>query len=343
MSRAIVKYFTGETKTGTLLSFNIDQPIFYLQVENEEGKVVSSVVRTDAVKEILFLKKDEPTAPLLHTETIDQSRFAGPVAFKLTVEFKDGSVITGTAIKYNPRDRGFYLIPLNPADKSERIFVNAQATKHVESVKLFGKVLVDQKKIKEEHLEAGLRQQHEYREKKLGAILQEKNFISEEQLQESLRLQKKNQKFLGEILQEAGYITAEQLHHALDVQHEQRAKKLGQILVELKFLTPNDICIALATQFSCGWIDLFEVTIPRDIATSLPEEIVKRLDVIPVERKEGNVLVVATAQPQSSDIYGELKKATPLKVELAVAYEVYIAQAIALHFPEKSDAHRESG
>ena len=335
MSKVIVKYISGETKTGTILSFNVNQPIFYLQIENEAGKGASSPERMDSIREIRFLKKEGPTGSLVHRETIDQSLFAGTMAFKLTVEFDDGSVLTGTTIKYDPNDRGFYLIPLNPGDRSERIFVNAHAVKRVDSVKLLGKILVDQRKISREQLEAGLQRQKECREQPIGAILQERNLISDEQLQESLKKQKTNQKLIGEILLEAAYITREQLDHALRVQHEQRKKKLGQILVDLKFLAPNDICIALATQFNCAWIDLSEVTIPPEIVNHLPEETVKRLEVIPVEKKGKDVIVVATSQPQNPIVGADVRNATPLTVELAVAYEVDIARCIALHFPEK--------
>ncbi len=335
MPRVIVKLVNGEEKTGNVLAFNINQPVFHLQEEKEGGRLEAHTIGLDMVKSILFLTKEGLAGSHLRTETIDQSTFAGTVAFRLAVEFKDGSVLNGTAIKYNPNDRGFFLIPLNPADKSERIYVNARELKSVSAKKLLGKILVDQKKINEQQLHTGLARQTEHREKKIGAILREKQLISEKQLQESLDKQKERPKLLGDILLEAGYITHEQLENALRIQHEQRKKKLGQILVELKYLTPNDICIALATQCHCPWIDLSDVKIPPDIAASLPEDIVRRLEVIPVQRKEGNVLVVATSQPQDPHIGEEISRATNMAVEMVAAYEVYIDADIDLYFPRK--------
>ena len=341
MSRIIVKYVNGRTKAGRVHSFNINQPVFYVQVEDEAGKVASSTENFDSVKEVDFLKSDDTSGSAVRTEKIGESVFAGAVNFRLTVEFKDGSVLTGTAHKYNPNDRGFYVVPLNPTDRSERIFVVAHAAKRVDSAKLFGKILVDEKKISQEKLETGLKKQQEYRDKKIGAILREQNLISDEQLRDSLKQQKEKQKLLGNILVEAGYITTEQLNHALHFQLENRKKKLGQILVEFKFLTPNDICIALATQLHCGWIDLSEMTVPREIVALLPEDVVKRLEVIPVEKNGKDILVVATSQPQNSEIGVEVRKATSLKVELAVAYELYITRNIAFHFPGGPQPLRE--
>ena len=152
-----------------------------------------------------------------------------------------------------PMTRGSILVPLNPADRYERIYVNALAVKRVDSRRLMGNILVDQKKITPTQLVHALRYQREKREKKIGVILAEHNFITHGQLEESLQKQTERAKYLGEILLEAGYITEEQLQYALTVQHENKKKKLGQILVELKYLAPNDICIALATQLHLGW------------------------------------------------------------------------------------------
>jgi len=334
MAKVVVKFLTGEEKIGNIVSFNINEPTFSLQVEKEGGKSELHTVRIDSVKAIHFLKKEEPRGSNLRTETIDQSIYAGTVALKLMVEFKDGEVINGTTIKYDPNDKGFFLIPLNPADKSMRTYVNAQAVKNVDQKVLIGRILVDQKKINPKQLEECLGLQKEIREKKIGAILKEEAIINEEQLQESLQKQKAQHKLLGEILIEAGYITPEQLQHALLIQRENRKKKLGQIIVELRYATPNDICIALATQFQCSWIDLSSVKIPLELATSLPEETVRRLKVIPVEKKE-NILIVATSEPENPIIRSEISKIKPLTAELVIAYEEYIESAINYYFPVK--------
>lgn len=334
MAKVVVKYLTGEEKTGDLPSFNYTQPFFHLYTPNEEGKPVPSVERLVFVREICFLKKTRDDASLIHTETIDQTVYAGRLSTRLVVEFKDGSILNGTTNKYNPNDKGFYLIPLNPADKCERIFVNAEAASRVVTRKLFGDILVDQKKLTEEQLRAGLAHQNALKEKKVGTILVENNLINDQQLSESLLRQRGSSKLLGEILVQAGYITEEQLKLALAKQQEDKKMKLGQVLVTLRFLMPNDISIALATQFNCAWVDLSGAQIPRDIFTLLPEETIRRLEVIPIEKKDNKVLVVATSQPLDSNIYQEVRKDSPLPVEFAFAYEKYISTIIDSFFPE---------
>jgi hypothetical protein len=334
MAKVLIKLQTGEEIRGNLLSFNPKLPSFYVQVGNDREKAENITVSTGAVKAIFFLKKESGDDSILHMETIAESVFAGTCAVRLHVEFEDGEMIHGSAHKYSPNDAGFYLVPLNPADRYERIYVNALAAKKVDSKRLMGKILVDQKKITEAQLEHALQHQREKRDKKIGTILREHHYITHDQLEESLQKQEKRAKFLGEILLEAGYITEDQLQSALSVQHENRKKKLGQILVELKYIAPNDICIALATQFHLPWADLSVANVPPEIATTLPEDVERELEVIPVERKD-NTLVVASAEPQVPGLIGVISRFTDLKIQLAVAYEGYIESAINRSFPKK--------
>lgn len=324
----------GEEMKGDVLSFNANRPTFFVTVERDAGKTHNTTLSMESVKAIFFLKKEAGDASIVHTETIEQSVDVGAHGFRIDVEFNDGDTMHGTAHKYNPNDNGFYLVPLNPAERYDRIYVNALAAKKVVSRKLMGKILIEQKKITETQLDHAIRYQQAQREKKIGTILKEHNYIDDEQLEESLRKQKERTKFLGEILLEAGYITEEQLEQGLRIQQENKKKKLGQILVELKYLAPNDICIALSTQLQLPWADLSSANIPFEIATVLPEDTVKRLGVIPIER-HNNTLIVATAEPQSPGLKGEISRYTDLTIELAVAYDGYIEDVINRLFPKK--------
>ena len=334
MAKILVKLQNGEEMKGDVLSFNATRPTFYVAVERDDGKTHNATLSMESVKAIFFLKKEEGDDSIVHTETIEQSVGVGAHGFRIDLEFKDGDTMHGTAHKYNPHDNGFYLVPLNPAERYDRIYVNALAVKKVVSRKLMGKILVEQKKITETQLDHAIRYQQAQREKKIGTILKEQNYINHKQLEESLWKQKERTKFLGEILLEAGYITEEQLEQGLRIQQENKKKKLGQILVELKYLAPNDICIALSTQLLLPWADLSSTDIPVEIATVLPEDAVRRLGVIPIERHD-NTLIVASAEPQSPGLKGEISRYTDLIIELAVAYDGYIEDVIDRFFSGK--------
>lgn len=335
MQKVILKLQNGDEKTGEVMLFNINQPTFQIQVDRGDGTKETMTIRMENVKAVLFLKKDEGEGSRLRTENIEQSTYAGTMAYRLIVEFQDGEIISGSTLKYNPNDKGFFIVALNPADRSERVYVNALAVKNVDCKRLLGKILVDQNKITQDQLVESLRYQQEQREKKIGTILAEHAIINEQQLHESLKRQKETKKMLGEILLEAGYISSSQLEYALHIQQENRGMRLGQILVELKYLSPSDICIALATQFQKSWIDLSQKKILPEIAASFPEDIIRKYEVIPVEKKDKDTIVVATSRPQDSEILDELSKQTSLNIELVVAYEGYIISAINACFPPK--------
>ena len=327
----IVKLKNGEEKTGEVMQFNTSQPIFRMRADRDDGTKEALTIAMDAVKAILFLKSEEDKGTRLRPEAADQS--AESMDFRLVIEFQDGEVMSGSASKYNSKDKGFYITTLDPSDKIERIYVNAQSLKHVECKKILGKILVDQNKITEHQLRASLIYQREQRGKKIGAILKEQTIINDEQLYESLTKQRETNKKLGEILIEAGYIAGNQFDHVLSIQQEKRERRLGQILVELKYLTPADICLALATQFRMPWVDLSRIKITPEIAASLPEDVIKKLEVIPVEKKGDGTIVVATSRPQDSEILDDLKKSTEAHIELVVAYEGYIIAAINEFYP----------
>jgi hypothetical protein len=50
------------------------------------------------------------------------------------VVFKDGEVLVGTTLGYQPGRPGFFLLPVDPASNMERCFVVARATEKISFV-----------------------------------------------------------------------------------------------------------------------------------------------------------------------------------------------------------------
>lgn len=340
MHHVLVKFFEGEEKTGDVFSFNMHFPVFYLQAKNDKGVIENLPIKVDSVKQIIFFKKKDNNGNILHKETIDQSIYAGTLPYRLMVELKDGQRIDGSTNKYDSKEKGFFVVPLNPSDHSERIYINVKAVKNVDCKRLLGKKLVDQQNITLEEVEESFKQRrmemNKQNEGQKEAVLprSEGFFIIEDEIKKAEEKSIKDIKIkpLGEIILGAGYITSHQLEDALNKQKEQKDKKLGQILVDFQYVTPTDICVALASQYHLPWVDLSTINIPQDVATILPEETVRELGIIPVEKKE-DILVVAISQPQASLIGMKVSKFTSLVVELVIAYDGYIRSAIEKYFP----------
>jgi type IV pilus assembly protein PilB len=87
---------------------------------------------------------------------------------------------------------------------------------------------------------------YESLDKTLGQIMIEKNVISRRQLEHALKRQQADKgKYLGEILFEIG-VPQENINKALD--YYNKRKPIGQILLDLKVITPKQLEDALAKQ-----------------------------------------------------------------------------------------------
>jgi hypothetical protein len=339
MNKAVVQFVDGREKKGNIPFFNLAKQTFPFETKSDDGKTdVLLTVHIEEVRKILFLKKDhEPTN--VHKETISQTQFAGTIAYRLVVEMNDGEILTGSTLKYSPGEKSFFIMPLNPSDKSERIYINARCVVKVDQKRLLGKMLVDAKLIDGKQLQNALDIQAENRKKMIGQILVEQEMISRKQLDESLSQQKSSRAMLGEILVDAQYISRGQLDEALYVQSENRKKRLGQILVEMKYVTANDICLAVASQLGCNWVDLSTVKIPDNVLGLLPVDIVRKYELLPIELKYDELLIIASAQPRDEEMRKEVSSRTALRTDFVVAFDGYILPLIKKLYPERAEKH----
>lgn len=137
-------------------------------------------------------------------------------------------------------------------------------------------------------------------------------------------------KKLGEILLEARAITPQQLAEALDDQAKYGGK-LGAILLERRFITERAYFQALSTQLRIPAIDFSRSTIPENVIKVIPQELAEKHVVFPVALKRtpaGKVLVLAMADPTNVEIQDHVRFSTGYKVEPALALESTIRYVI---------------
>jgi type IV pilus assembly protein PilB len=100
---------------------------------------------------------------------------------------------------------------------------------------------------------------------------------------------------IGDLFVEHGMITEQQLAEALDVQRR-TGGRLGEILIELEFITSVDAAQILAERLGMPFVNLDTTPIDEIVAQRIPEEIARRYRAIPIEEEDG-VLRVAVADP----------------------------------------------
>ncbi|ADL42971.1 type II secretion system protein E [Caldicellulosiruptor obsidiansis OB47] len=106
----------------------------------------------------------------------------------------------------------------------------------------------------------------------------------------------RERKRIGDVLVEAKIITPQQLEEALKIQ-KQTNKKLGEILVEKGYITEDELIEILEFQLGIPHIKLDVYPIDPKAVETISESIARRHTVLPVSFAEDGSLIVAMADP----------------------------------------------
>ena len=131
---------------------------------------------------------------------------------------------------------------------------------------------------------------------------------------------------LGELLVKTTRISSEQLDRALRMQKE-RGGKLGKILVNLGFVSEEDILEALSRQFDIPIADLDASEVDEQLLQIIPVAMVRRYNVVPLQKKATPSTLLFPILP-TSFIVKDLSLFTGYKIKPFLASEVDIAKAI---------------
>ena len=146
---------------------------------------------------------------------------------------------------------------------------------------------------------------------------------------------------LGAILLEVTSLTEEQLEQALAVQRE-RGIKLGEALVQLKFLRTEDVLKALSIQLGFPYENKIEVEqVSGDLISNLPINYAKQNEVLPL-RREGNSILVAIADPTNFYALDDLRLLYGCDVKPVIASSYEIVNAINAVYNKSTGAGDEA-
>ncbi len=135
---------------------------------------------------------------------------------------------------------------------------------------------------------------------------------------------------LGELLVRENLISLAQLRKAQEVQNRDGGR-LGYHLVRQGFIHETDLTNFLSRQYGVPSVNLDDFEIDENVTQLISKEICEKHLVIPINRV-GNALVVAMSDPSNIYAIDELKFATGFNIEIVVASEAAIREAIDLHY-----------
>jgi len=101
----------------------------------------------------------------------------------------------------------------------------------------------------------------------------------------------KKRRHLGEILYKAGLVDKVALVNAIKTSKANH-KRLGQVLLESGLLDEETLTKAIASQFGLQYINLDKTTIPPETLKLIPEDFVKRHNVLPLGMDNGRLKLI---------------------------------------------------
>lgn len=139
---------------------------------------------------------------------------------------------------------------------------------------------------------------------------------------------------LTELLIDNKLITQEQLEEALKLQKD-RGGSLGRILIELKFIKEAELMSSLSEGLGFPLIDLKRVKLDLELVKTIPADIARRYQIIPVSRMADTV-TLAMADPLNIFAIDHVGSLTGYKINPIISSIQDITQAIDSAYPDNT-------
>ncbi len=143
-------------------------------------------------------------------------------------------------------------------------------------------------------------------------------------------------KKIGEILVEMGFVTNDQIFNAL-VESKKTHIPLGTYLVQQGLITLQDLKTALTAQQGYDTVSADQLKIPESVISMLPEDFIKMNKVIPISYDD-KVLVVGMVNPNDKKVINDIIFLTGLKPTISIITHYEFLMCIKNMFDENKKA-----
>ena len=149
---------------------------------------------------------------------------------------------------------------------------------------------------------------------------------------------------LGEILYKAGVVEKRALINAIRASKASN-KRLGQILLELGLVNEETLTKAIAGQFGLEYVNLDRISIPPNGTKLIPEDIIKRHNVLPLSMNNGKLKLIIS-DPLDLDMMDAIRFRLNTELDCCVAnpskIRSYIQRSLDKSKQEKDDRLKHS-
>ena len=140
-------------------------------------------------------------------------------------------------------------------------------------------------------------------------------------------------KRIGELLVERGSVTQQQLEEALAYQRT-HGGLIGQVLIDLKFVSEEEVALALTAQYGFPYLPLENYEIDEEVTRLIPEPVARQYCLIPIDRI-GNALTLAMADPSNIQAIEDIEILTHCVVQTFVSTPSDIQRALERYYHHK--------
>ncbi|SFJ50924.1 GspE/PulE family protein [Planctomicrobium piriforme] len=148
------------------------------------------------------------------------------------------------------------------------------------------------------------------------------------------------QRKLGQILVDLGYLTEDNLWDILEEQKKSPGEVIGQVAKRMGLVTEAQVTEALAEQFGMPVVNLADTNILPKVLELVPETMASVYKIMPISLKD-NVLTVAMADPQNLAALDDLRNFLGYDVRGAVSSMPEVEAAIARHYASRTEDDME--
>jgi len=141
---------------------------------------------------------------------------------------------------------------------------------------------------------------------------------------------------LGQLLTSSKMITEDQLKEAIGLQRKEGGR-LGTNLIKLGYITEEKLVSFLSKQWGVPAVTLSDYMVDSLVLKLIPYEIARKYLIVPVARV-GATLTIAMADPSNVFVIDDVKFMTGFNVEVVVAGESSVINAINSYYKGKNEA-----
>ena len=143
---------------------------------------------------------------------------------------------------------------------------------------------------------------------------------------------------LGQLLKDMELVNEGQIQEALAIQRK-KGGAIGDVLVELGYVTPQELLLALGAQRGMEVVQLDEMELPTDVTDKVPATLAKSFKVVPIKWDPATkTLTVAMANPHDINILDDLRYTLHCEVVGAVASHEAVDRALQKYYAHEAQS-----